>query len=312
MIEDNKSVSEMMSMFFQKEGWDVSFAYDGIEAVDMFNEDPDSWDIITLDLNLPKKDGMEVAKEIRSKSKSVPIIMLTARDSDSDQVLGFEMGADDYVTKPFSPITLVARIKALQRRAHTEAAPEESGTQTEASPKKQYQVTTDHFQLNTNTREAYLDGKMIPELTPKEFELLKTLAMKPRQVFSREQLLEQVWDYEYYGDERTVDAHVKKLRQKIERVGPQVIQTVWGVGYKFDDSEVDKKKWKWFTSSYWRSFWWLPWRSYCLAFHLGGCPKASCMTTNGAVLKNIRIVWFSSHWPLIQRAIKRCPLVWAL
>lgn len=242
MIEDNKSVSEMMSMFFQKEGWDVSFAYDGIEAVDMFNEDPDSWDIITLDLNLPKKDGMEVAKEIRSKSKSVPIIMLTARDSDSDQVLGFEMGADDYVTKPFSPITLVARIKALQRRAHTEAAPEESGTQTEASPKKQYQVTTDHFQLNTNTREAYLDGKMIPELTPKEFELLKTLAMKPRQVFSREHLLEQVWDYEYYGDERTVDAHVKKLRQKIERVGPQVIQTVWGVGYKFDDSEVDKKK----------------------------------------------------------------------
>lgn len=105
MIEDNKSVSEMMQMFFQKEGWDVTFAYDGIEAIDLFNEDPDSWDMITLDLNLPKKDGMEVAKEIRAKSQTVPIIMLTARDSDSDQVLGFEMGADDYVTKPFSPIT---------------------------------------------------------------------------------------------------------------------------------------------------------------------------------------------------------------
>lgn len=238
MIEDNKSVSEMMQMFFQKEGWDVSFAYDGIEAVDMFNEDPDSWDMITLDLNLPKKDGMEVAKEIRAKSKTVPIIMLTARDSDSDQVLGFEMGADDYVTKPFSPITLVARIKALQRRAHTEqqvAAEDQKATQDD------YQVATTHFKLNTNTREAYLDGKLIPDLTPKEFELLKTLAQKPRQVFSREQLLELVWDYEYYGDERTVDAHVKKLRQKIERVGPQVIQTVWGVGYKFDDSEVDSK-----------------------------------------------------------------------
>lgn len=241
MIEDNKSVSEMMSMFFQKEGWDVSFAYDGIEAVDMFNEDPQSWDMITLDLNLPKKDGMEVAKEIRAKSKSVPIIMLTARDSDSDQVLGFEMGADDYVTKPFSPITLVARIKALQRRAHTEAQTEEPA-QTEEKKKKEYQIKTDHFKLNTNTREAYLDGHLIPELTPKEFELLNALAQKPRQVFSREQLLELVWGYEYYCDERTVDAHIKKLRQKIERVGPQVIQTVWGVGYKFDDSEVDKKK----------------------------------------------------------------------
>ncbi len=242
MIEDNKSVSEMMSMFFQKEGWDVSFAYDGIEAMDVFNEDPDSWDIITLDLNLPKKDGMEVAREIRAKSKTVPIIMLTARDSDSDQVLGFEMGADDYVTKPFSPITLVARIKALQRRAHTEEPKPETPEESEAHKKNEYQVTTEHFKLNTNTREAYLDGKLIPDLTPKEFELLKTLAQKPRQVYSRDQLLELVWDYEYYGDERTVDAHVKKLRQKIEKVGPQVIQTVWGVGYKFDDSEVDKKK----------------------------------------------------------------------
>lgn len=240
MIEDNKSVSEMMQMFFQKEGWDVTFAYDGIEAVDKFNESPDSWDMITLDLNLPKKDGMEVAKEIRAKSQTVPIIMLTARDSDSDQVLGFEMGADDYVTKPFSPIILVARIKALQRRAHTESEGDEKPTDEET--KGTFDIETDHFKLNTSTREAYLDDKRISDLTPKEFDLLKTLAQKPRQVFSREQLLETVWNYEYYGDERTVDAHVKKLRQKIERVGPQVIQTVWGVGYKFDDSEVDNKK----------------------------------------------------------------------
>lgn len=241
MIEDNKSVSEMMSMFFQKEGWDVSFAYDGEEAVEMFNRYPGSWDIITLDLNLPKKDGMEVAREIRAKSKSVPIIMLTARDSDSDQVLGFEMGADDYVTKPFSPITLVARIKALQRRAQNEPS-SSTGADNVADEKSEEQVITKHFKLNASTREAYLDDKLVPDLTPKEFELLKTLAQKPRQVFSREQLLELVWDYEYYGDERTVDAHVKKLRQKIEKVGPQVIQTVWGVGYKFDDSEVDNQE----------------------------------------------------------------------
>ncbi|UQS82506.1 response regulator transcription factor [Bombilactobacillus folatiphilus] len=232
MIEDSKSVSEMMSMFFQKEDWDVTFAYDGNEAMDLFNQDPVSWDLITLDLNLPGKDGMEVAKEIRQKSASVPIIMLTARDSESDQVLGLEF-ADEYVTKPFSPITLIARIKALHRHF-------ESGDQkpAELATDKKFDVQTKHFGLNSGTREAYLFDQEIPNLTPKEFDLLKTLANKPRQVFSREQLLQQVWGYDYFGDERTVDAHIKKLRQKIEQVGPQVIQTVWGVGYKFDDSDL--------------------------------------------------------------------------
>lgn len=231
MIEDNKSVSEMMSMFFQKENWDVHFAYDGNEAVEMFNQEPTSWDLITLDLNLPGKDGLEVAKEIRQKSASVPIIMLTARDSESDQVLGLEY-ADEYVTKPFSPITLIARIKALHRRS------ELTDNETETASDKSFDIQTKHFKLNSNTREAYLMQKEIPNLTPKEFDLLKTLANKPRQVFSREQLLQQVWGYDYFGDERTVDAHIKKLRQKIEQVGPQVIQTVWGVGYKFDDSDL--------------------------------------------------------------------------
>lgn len=238
MIEDNKSVCEMMGMFFQKENWEVTFAYDGIQAVDMFKQQPEDWDIITLDLNLPGKDGMQVAKEIRQVSKTVPIIMLTARDSESDQVLGLELGADDYVTKPFSPITLIARIKALHRR--TDLTEELSDT-TLAAPtidQGEFDVMTASFKLSTTTREAYLLGKKIDGLTPKEFDLLKTLAQKPRQVFSRDQLLELVWGYEYFGDERTVDAHIKKLRQKIEKAGPQVIQTVWGVGYKFDDSEV--------------------------------------------------------------------------
>ena len=235
MIEDNKSVCEMMSMFFEKEKWDVEYAYDGISAVEKFKEKSDEWDMITLDLNLPGMDGMQVNAEIRKISSTVPIIILTARDSESDQILGLEMGADEYVSKPFSPITLIARIKALHRRAQISAL----GSNKQNKVEDDFDVKTDHFKLNSSTREAYLNDNRIDGLTPKEFDLLRVLAKKPRQVFSREQLLQLVWDYEYYGDERTVDAHIKKLRQKIEKVGPQVIQTVWGVGYKFDDTEAE-------------------------------------------------------------------------
>jgi DNA-binding response OmpR family regulator len=232
MIEDNESVSEMMQMFFLNEGWEATFRYDGKEGLDTFLAEPEHWDMITLDLNLPSMDGMTVAREIRKISSTVPIIMLTARDSESDQVIGLEMGADDYVTKPFSPLTLIARMKALHRRS--ELAEKVIAS---ADDDQTFDVETDHFKMNTKTREAYLDNQPIDGLTPKEFDLLYTLAKKPRQVFSREQLLELVWDYQYFGDERTVDAHIK-MRQKIEKVGPQVIQTVWGVGYKFDDSGV--------------------------------------------------------------------------
>ena len=235
MIEDNKSVCEMMSMFFEKEKWDVEYAYDGISAVEKFKEKSDEWDMITLDLNLPGMDGMQVNAEIRKISSTVPIIILTARDSESDQILGLEMGADEYVSKPFSPITLIARIKALHRRAQISAL----GSSKQNKVDDDFDVKTDHFKLNSSTREAYLNDNRIDGLKPKEFDLLRVLAKKTRQVFSREQLLQLVWDYEYYGDERTVDAHIKKLRQKIEKVGPQVIQTVWGVGYKFDDTEAE-------------------------------------------------------------------------
>ncbi|MDT2597678.1 response regulator transcription factor [Enterococcus dongliensis] len=234
MIEDNESVSEMMQMFFLNEGWEAEFKYDGKEGLDAFKSDPEKWDMITLDLNLPSMDGMEVGRQIRKISKTVPIIMLTARDSESDQVIGLEMGADDYVTKPFSPLTLIARIKALYRRSELTAEPQKDSE----SNDENFDVQTAHFKMNLKTREAYLADKLIEGLTPKEFDLLYTMAKKPRQVFTREQLLELVWDYQYFGDERTVDAHIKKLRQKIEKVGEQVIQTVWGVGYKFDDTEV--------------------------------------------------------------------------
>lgn len=236
MIEDNKSVSDMMGMFFKKEKWNVTFAYDGLKAIEVFKADPGQWDIVLLDLNLPGKDGMEVAAELRRLSQSIPLIMLTARDSESDQVLGLEMGADEYITKPFSPITLIARIKALHRRVAMNIEDAEKGDQD-----VKFDVRTPHLKISTTTREVYLNDKLISDLTPKEFDLLKTLAQKPMQVFSREQLLQMVWDYEYYGDERTVDAHIKKLRQKLEAVGPQVVQTVWGVGYKFDDSKINEE-----------------------------------------------------------------------
>lgn len=234
MIEDNPSVGEMMDMFFQKENWEAVFIQDGKEGLERFLKEQDQWDLVILDLNLPSMDGMQICREIRTVSASVPIIMLTAKDTESDQVIGLEMGADDYVTKPFSPLTMIARIKALHRRADLNA--EEPKKSIDSS----FDIETTYLKINKKTREAFLYGQPLEGLTPKEFELLFTMAKSPKQVFSREQLLSLVWDYEYFGDERTVDAHIKKLRQKIDRNGPQVIQTVWGVGYKFDDSEVER------------------------------------------------------------------------
>ena len=232
MIEDNPSVGEMMEMFFQKENWQADFIQDGKEGLEKFMEEKDQWDLVILDLNLPSMDGMQICREMRKVSASVPIIMLTAKDTESDQVIGLEMGADDYVTKPFSPLTLIARIKALHRRADLGMEETEKDTYSE------FEIETTYLRINKKTRETFLYDKPLEVLTPKEFELLYTMANSPKQVFSREQLLAIVWDYEYFGDERTVDAHIKKLRQKIDKNGPQVIQTVWGVGYKFDDSEI--------------------------------------------------------------------------
>ena len=159
--------------------------------------------------------------------------MLTARGSESDQVLGLGIGADEYVTKPFSPIALIARIKALHRRVMME-----EDVQTQENNNQEYEIQTAHLKISKDRREVLFDDQLVVDLTPKEFDLLYTMAQKPKQVFSRDQLLDLVWGYEYYGEERTVDAHIKKLRQKLEKVGAKVIQTVWGVGYKFDDSQV--------------------------------------------------------------------------
>lgn len=228
MIEDNESVCEMIEMFFIKEEWESTFIHNGKAGLNTYLDSPETYDLVVLDLMLPEMDGITICREIRKQSPTVPIIMLTAKDSESDEVIGLEVGADDYVTKPFSPLTLVARIKSLLRRAH------QSRTDSDSI---QYEIETEHLKMDRTTREVILYNKLLDNLTPKEFDLLYTLANSPRRVFSREQLLQLVWDYEYFGDERTVDAHIKKLRQKLAENGPQVIQTVWGVGYKFDDTE---------------------------------------------------------------------------
>ncbi|RMC49732.1 response regulator transcription factor [Lactobacillus sp. ESL0228] len=242
IIEDDTSVAEMMEMFFAKEDWISSVATDGIQAVEMFKKHPDRYDLITLDLNLPKKDGIQVVKEIRVISAKIPIIMLTARNSETDQILGLDEGADDYISKPFSPLALIARIKALQRRVSIEDNQEliKLDKNLENYNVDTYDIVTNHIKISKARREVLFDEKVVENITPKEFEMLYTMTKKPKQVFSRNQLLEMIWGYDYFGEERTVDAHIKKLRQKLEKVGANVIQTVWGVGYKFDDTQDQK------------------------------------------------------------------------
>ncbi|MBC1558089.1 response regulator transcription factor [Listeria booriae] len=226
MIEDNVSVCTMIEMFFMKEKIDATFVHDGLEGFETFGKD--DWDIVIIDLMLPSMDGMTICHKIRETS-DVPIIILTAKESESDQVLGLEIGADDYVTKPFSPLTLMARIKAVTRR--------KGQSQSVKAAEDDDILGTTYFKISKKTREIYYEGKLLEALTPKEFDLLYFLMQHPRQVFSREQLLEQVWGYQFYGDERTVDVHIKRLRKKIATEEHPFLHTIWGVGYKFDETE---------------------------------------------------------------------------
>ncbi len=227
VIEDNESVASMIEMFFAKEGIEGVFINDGLQGYNKFKEG--EWDALIVDWMLPNMDGVTICRKIREEKSTVPIIMLTAKDSESDQVLGLEMGADDYVTKPFSPLALMARIKAVTRRYHTaQDTFVEKGL-----------LQTKHIKINKNTREVVVNGVPLTNLTPKEFDLLYYFVQNPRQVFSREQLLERVWSYQFYGDERTVDVHIKRLRKKIGSKSQPFFHTIWGVGYKFDETLVE-------------------------------------------------------------------------
>jgi len=224
VIEDEAKVCELIQLYFGKQGFDVECCNTGEKGLDMIAAlKPD---MVILDLMLPGMDGLDVCKEVRRWS-NVPLIMLSARIDEVDRVLGLEMGADDYVTKPFSPRELVARVKAVLRRASYMAAPDDDQT-----------IALPGLRINKAAREA-MAGDTSIDLTPKEFDLLWYLAVHRNRVFTREQLLQQVWAHQSFnGDERTVDQHIKRLRRKIELPGSCCrITTIWGVGYKFEIRE---------------------------------------------------------------------------
>lgn len=222
VIEDDKNIAELLRLYLEKDGFEVSIASDGGTGLRLAGEtEPD---VILLDIMLPVMDGWQVCKEIRRSSR-VPIIMLTAKGETYDKVSGLEMGADDYVTKPFEVKELIARIHAVMRRAEGAAAPTEK------------KLVYDKLVINLDSYELIVDGRKI-DTPPKEMELLYHLAASPNRVFTRNQLLDEVWGFDYFGDSRTVDVHIKRLREKLEGVSDQwSLKTVWGVGYKFEVNE---------------------------------------------------------------------------
>ena len=223
VADDDKNICELLRLYLEKEGYAVTLANDGEEALAKFQaETPD---ILLLDVMMPKLDGWQVCREIRKKSE-VPIIMVTAKGETFDKVLGLELGADDYVVKPFDAKEIVARIKAVMRRTGKNSA--------ENNVKE---VSYDKLVVNMTKYELKVDGKVV-DTPPKELELLFHLASNPNRVYTRDQLLDEVWGFEYYGDSRTVDVHVKRLREKLEGVSDKwELKTVWGVGYKFETKE---------------------------------------------------------------------------
>lgn len=220
VADDDQNICELLRLYIEKEGFSVSIANDGEQAIRRFNEETP--DLVILDVMMPALDGWQVCREIRKKS-NCPIIMLTAKSETFDKVLGLELGADDYVVKPFDSKEIVARIKAVLRRlnnAHNDA--------------NEREVRYDKLIVNMTKYELRVDGKVV-DTPPKELELLYHLASNPNRVYTRDQLLDEVWGFEYYGDSRTVDVHVKRLREKLEGVSDQwTLKTVWGVGYKFE------------------------------------------------------------------------------
>ncbi len=224
VVDDEKLLVKGMKFNFENEGYTVDACYDGEDAVNMARSN--NYDLIILDLMMPKKDGLQACQEIRSFS-TVPIIMLTARSENADLLMGFESGADDYVTKPFNILELKARVRALLRRSAITAP---------VTPGSDAIVRKGHISLDEQRRSAYKNDQPV-ELTMKEFDLILFFMKNPGKVYSREALLDLVWGYDYLGDNRTVDVHVRRLREKLELnpAQPEYIITKWGVGYYFAD-----------------------------------------------------------------------------
>ncbi len=219
IVDDDENICELLRLYLEKEGFETVVANDGEEAVNAASKY--SPDLILLDIMLPRLDGWQVCREIR-KTSQTPIIMITAKGEVFDKILGLELGADDYVTKPFDTKEVVARVKAVLRRSN-----DKNKNQTD-------EVKYDKLRINLTNYELEVDGKQI-DTPPKELELIFHLANNPNRVYTRDQLLDEVWGFDYYGDSRTVDVHVKRLREKLEDISEEwSLKTVWGVGYKFE------------------------------------------------------------------------------
>lgn len=224
VVDDDKNICELLKLYLKKEGFEVVFAYDGSEAVSKAkSENPN---LIILDVMMPIINGWEACKLIRQFTE-VPIIMLTALDTTENKVQGLNIGADDYIVKPFEPVEVVARVNALLRRAEKPSATENQLEESE--------ISVDNISVNMEKYEVKLDGKLVTDLKPKEIQLLYFFLSNRNQVFSREQLLDKVWGYEYFGGTRTVDVHIKSIREKLNSPNNKwEIKTIWNVGYKFE------------------------------------------------------------------------------
>ena len=225
VADDDIKVHEVLGAYFRREEYQMLSAYDGEEALEIMRRSRP--DIVILDIMMPKKDGFMVCREIRKESK-IPIIMLSAKSEEFDRLLGLELGADDYITKPYSPREVVARIKVVLRRLHDMG-------DVARSP----HLVVDNLDIDMNAYVVKLSGKVVP-CTPKEIEILWTLASNPGMVFSREHLLQSIWGYDYLGDTRAVDSHIKRIRAKLcSDKNKWDIRTVWGVGYRFETESDD-------------------------------------------------------------------------
>lgn len=221
IADDNKQITSILEEYAKKEGFNVELAYDGEQAIELFNKH--KFDIALLDVMMPKKDGFEVCRKIR-KTSSLPVIMVTARGEDFERIMGLDIGADDYIVKPFSPGEVMARVRAILRRVYGK-------NESQILQFDNLKIDMDQYKVEINQEDLVL--------TKKEFEILWTLVSNRKKVFSRENLLDSLWGYDYYGDTRTIDSHIKRLRSKLDRHSHPnwEIKTVWGLGYSFETKD---------------------------------------------------------------------------
>ena len=225
IADDNNDITDILATYAQKEGFEPIVASDGVEALELFQKyNPVA---VLLDVMMPKEDGYEVCRKIRSKSNT-PVILITARGEDFEKIMGLDIGADDYIVTPFSPSEVMARVRAVLRRMTNATQPQKS----------ENTITISNLEINLDEYTLYIDSKKM-SLTKKEIETMWTLASNPNKVFTRDNLLDSLWGFDYFGDSRTVDSHIKRLRAKLDKVehSDWTIKTIWGVGYKFEIEE---------------------------------------------------------------------------